>query len=878
MVKRKYCMALLAVGLCLIASPSFAQLGIFDQTADWSGRGSSKVEGRVEVTGSGASAEYRMFGNGDDIWEAQDEGFFVYTEKSGSWSLQGKVQWWDQGGGNDWCKIGVMIREEGDAVDSRHYWIELRGAQFGDRTDAQWRTAKGGSSGNVEIQTPDGQSVADPGAGLYLRVTRFADADLVLSEYSFDGEEWEFGHMQSMAFPDTVSYGLAITNHLDNDLLAEAVVTDVVLKEAPPLPIVTRSIDAFGFKGGETIDVSLEIVNPGDSAMPVNITDTIPEGFTASDPSDGGTVDGTNVSWDISVEPGSTIVTYKVEAPTDFEGYTASWSGNVAGIPIQGIGALGKIGDGYGIFEGSAELVPYQHATRGTTHAEGWAAFDDSTGEYEVGGNGWDLQETEDEGFFLFSPISGSFRVEATVDYGAPNPHDWTKIGLMVRESLDPGSPDIHFVYRGLMDLVEAGERLSQNGGFSYGTQNLPADQQQLPVRLALSRFAQTNTFVMERLDSETNEWVTVRTVTNEMPSQILWGLAASSHVDDEASWGVGLFTDVVVETVPFGAARTLSSGSVAPGGSLTVTVEVNVEEGVTSDIVVEEHYPASAGSVSSVQASIGTATDDGNGTITWNASGATGTQTLTYTFNANADAQGEATFLAGTAGNGADYSTSLAEASVLLMDFENPDLGIFNGHMDIGGDNGGDVGRAGDEWAVVGLGADIWGTADQFHYLYKQVEGNFTMRIEDVSVGPTGSNPSGNDWQKMGIMARESLDANAAYAYAMLRFSDQAYSLQWRDSTEAGAAWDGDASQTPLDEHEGRAIILERDGPLFVASYVDASGNVVENNMHEVPMEDPIYVGIAVTSHQAGATSAGFFSNVQFEGTAVPVRKWYLY
>ncbi|RJP26030.1 MAG: hypothetical protein C4527_16085 [Candidatus Omnitrophota bacterium] len=878
MKKQKYGIVFLALGLCLIAGPAFAQYGIFDKTADWSGRGSFKAPGKVEVTGTGASAEYRMFGNGDDIWDAQDEGFFVYTEKSGSWSLQGKVQWWDQGGGNDWCKIGVMIREQGDVPNSRHYWIELRGATFGDRTDAQWRTTTGGSSGNVEIRTPDNLAVSDPGDGLWLRVTRFASGGLVMSEYSLDGTTWNYAHSQQMTFPETVAYGLAITNHLDNELLAEATVTDVKLTQAPPLAIVTRSIAAFGFKGGETVDVTLSVNNPGTAPINAIVKDTVPQGWTASAASNGGTVSGRDVNWTLAAAPGITIVTYKVKAPATFDGYIAAWSGSASGIPIQGVGSLAKIGPGVGIFEGTAELVPYQHATRGLTHAEGWAEYNDARKEYEVGGNGWDMQEGEDEGFFLFNTIAGSFRVEATVAYGAPQPHDWSKIGLMVRASLDPGSPRMFIIYRGIQDIVESGERLTQNGGFAGPNNAIPAAMQRNPVRLAITRFAATNTFVTEYFNEVAKQWVTHYTQTINMPPNVVWGLAASSHVDDTASWAVGLFTDIVVKTIPFGIARTFSPPSAAPGGSLTVTVTANIEAGVASNIVVSEKYPTGLGTVSNIRASVGTATDDGNGTISWNAAGATGTQTLTYTYSVKADATGTAVFPAGTAGNGADYTATIPQVDMLLMNFINPNLGIFNGWMDIGTDPGGSVGRSGDNWAVVGKGHDIWDTADDFTFLYKRVEGDFVLRIDNVSVGPTGTNPSGNDWQKMGLMARQSLAANSQYVYAMIRRSDQAFALQWRDTTGGSANWGGDSTLTYIADHGGRGMILERDGPLFITSYIDASGNVIEQNYHELDLTDPIYIGVAVTSHQTGATSVGFFSNPQFTGTAVPVRRWELY
>ncbi len=872
--------------LFLCTSPAFAQFGIFEKTADWGTsdyppqRGSYKVPGSVEVTGSGDSAVYLMKGNGDDIWESNDEGFYVYKELAGSWRLSGKVYWEDPGGVGEWAKIGVMIREEADNPLSRHYWIELRSYDMGDRTDAQWRTSTGSDSANVQIFNAEGNDISDPGEGLWLRVSRFASIDLVMTEYSLDGSEWNFAHSMTMQLPETVAYGLTITNHEDNEYLAEATVSEVKLEEAPPIVTANRSFDAPGFQPGDSIGVAIQAVNGGDAALQWTIADTVPEGWEISDVSGNGVVDGQTITWDLAFDPGFSNLTYKVKAPASFdpytEGYGALWSGTVGPLPLGGTGGMFLMLDGVGMFEGSAEVVPYQHATRGNTHAEGWVELTDDV--YEIGGNGWDIQEGEDEFFYLFNRISGGFRIEATVEYGAQQPHEWSKVGLMARETLDPGSPRFMVIYRGNQDIVESGDRESQNGGWVGTSVTLPSSMQLQPVRIAFSRFASTNTFVSEYFNTDMDEWVTIRTTTIPMPVEILWGLASTSHVDDDSSWAVALFSDIFVRTVPFSAARDFSAETVTPGGSITISISVNVEPGVTSDFKVTENYPASMGKVSNVSASAGTPTDDGNGTIAWEATGAAGTQTLTYTFTLNADAEGETVFSAGTAEDGKGYSVSIPAAIVLLFDFMSPDLGIFDGGVDIGTDPGGGIGRSGDDFAVVGLGHDIWDQSDDFFFLYKKVEGNFKLSIDNVSIGPTGANPSGNDWQKMGIMARQDLNGPSAYAIACLRSSDQAFMMQWRETAGGDGNWDGDSTLTTFSDHGGISIILEREGDTFYASYVDASGEEILNNAHDVIMEDPIYVGVAVTSHQIGATSAGNFSNPQFEGTAVPVRRWILY
>ncbi len=67
--------------LGLIPISTFAQLGTFEQTADWSRRGEQKVDGSVNFDGSA----YTVQGNGDDIWDNQDEGGLYTCSNEGGY-------------------------------------------------------------------------------------------------------------------------------------------------------------------------------------------------------------------------------------------------------------------------------------------------------------------------------------------------------------------------------------------------------------------------------------------------------------------------------------------------------------------------------------------------------------------------------------------------------------------------------------------------------------------------------------------------------------------------------------------------------------------------------------------------------------------------
>jgi hypothetical protein len=62
--------------------------------------------------------------------------------------------------------------------------------------------------------------------------------------------------------------------------------------------------------------------------------------------------------------------------------------------------------------------------------------------------------------------------------------------------------------------------------------------------------------------------------------------------------------------------------------------------------------------------------------------------------------------------------------------------------------------------FTVQGAGADIWGTADGFHYVYQRLNGNTQVIARVASLSNT------NAWAKAGIMIRDTLKPNAKNAF----------------------------------------------------------------------------------------------------------------
>jgi RHS repeat-associated protein len=163
--------------------------------------------------------------------------------------------------------------------------------------------------------------------------------------------------------------------------------------------------------------------------------------------------------------------------------------------------------------------------------------------------------------------------------------------------------------------------------------------------------------------------------------------------------------------------------------------------------------------------------------------------------------------------------------------------------------------------------GTDIGGTTDQFRYAYATLIGNGSIVVRVTSQTNTDA------WAKAGVMLRESLAANARTA-ALLLSPTSGVTFQRRSSTggattstiQAGVAGPVWLRLT----RTGSTVTAERstDGLAWTLVGTDATVGL--------PTGTPIYVGLAVTSHNVAAASTVTFTNAVTTGnvrtTASPV------
>lgn len=163
--------------------------------------------------------------------------------------------------------------------------------------------------------------------------------------------------------------------------------------------------------------------------------------------------------------------------------------------------------------------------------------------------------------------------------------------------------------------------------------------------------------------------------------------------------------------------------------------------------------------------------------------------------------------------------------------------------------------------FTVNGSGDDIWGNADAFHYVYQPLTGDGTIIARVTSVQGTDS------WAKVGVMMRDSLNADAANAFLPVTGGNGVV-FQWRDTDGGGS------SNNILPALSSVAapywVKLVRSGSTFTASASSdgttwiAAGSATVNFTGSTA-----YVGLAVTAHNNGAINSSTFDNVSVNGVA---------
>ncbi len=163
-----------------------------------------------------------------------------------------------------------------------------------------------------------------------------------------------------------------------------------------------------------------------------------------------------------------------------------------------------------------------------------------------------------------------------------------------------------------------------------------------------------------------------------------------------------------------------------------------------------------------------------------------------------------------------------------------------------------------GTQLVVRGSGADVWGTADAFHFAWGEVTGNFEFTTWVSSV------EHASDWTKAGLMMRESLARGARHAFVLATPSTvKGVAFQRRVTAGGQSVHTAGGRLAP-----GVRLRLVRTGDVVTAYYSQPLATednwVLIDSQTFASLPATMLVGFAVSSHQRGRLAQAVFDEFE--------------
>lgn len=191
---------------------------------------------------------------------------------------------------------------------------------------------------------------------------------------------------------------------------------------------------------------------------------------------------------------------------------------------------------------------------------------------------------------------------------------------------------------------------------------------------------------------------------------------------------------------------------------------------------------------------------------------------------------------------------------AIALMARDGVGLGLFTGQSDVGKTpekGSATFDESAKAYRVTGGGANMWFKEDAFHFVYKQITGDVALNA-DIAFEGEGKEPH----RKAALMIRQNLEPDSAYADVAVH-GDGLTSLQYRPS--AGV----DTGEFRLAMKAPKQVGIERRGNEITVWASDGSSKAT-NGPVVVSMNGPVYVGLAVCSHNANVLETADFSGLK--------------
>ena len=724
--------------------------------------------GAVGVQGSAtfSNGTFTLKGAGQYISSTADGFHFAYQTLSGDGSIVARVS---NIQGGLYTQAGVMIRETSYNNSANAFvYFQPNTAMMG------YRASAGASTSNQST------SLASSAYPYWVRLVRSGD---IFSGYiSLDGVYWvQIGTSQAITMAETVSIGLAVSSDSTSSLSTvtfDNVSVDSTISPAPTILSVSATTGSIGgqvtiYGKGFGASQGNSRVNLNGAPVTVNswsdtaIAITIPTGATTG-------------LLGVSVAPSmncSNTVWFTVTT----QPLAATWMD-------QDIGKVGLTGS--------------------TTY---------SSGAFTVKAAGQGISNTLDGLHFVYQPLSGDGTIVARVSNIQGGSYS-SQIGVMVRESLHPGSTNA-FVYfypnAGYLTdrATTGGSTTSQSATFNGPT---------FPYWIKLARSGNAFTGFVS---SDGANWTQINSQTIAMAQGVFIGLAVSNQSTGSLVTAtfdsVSVSTDLLVPPIITGVSAT------------TGTVGTQVSIGGTG-------FGASQGSSVVVL----------NGSpVTINSWTAT---TIGVTIPTGATS-GYLEVLLGPSMNSSNAVTFTVTGQPLPAAWLDRDVGAV-----------GTVGSAtysGSTFTVKGVGK-INGTSDALHFVYEPLVGDGVI-IARVS-GITG----GDYNTQVGVMIRETLNGGATSAF--VTFYPNSSNFITRASTGGSTSTQFGSFSNPVTPFW---VKLARTGSLFSA-YISANGTswTSVGTSQTINMAQLTFAGLVVANwYNSSSLVTTTFDNVSITPGTMP-------
>ena len=725
--------------------------------------------GTVGLAGSAsyANGTFTVNAAGGDFYATPDAFNFLYQSLSGDGSIVAQVGM-PIGTG---IQAGIMIRETLDPSSDNANTVVFApcGSCGGSFVNFNVRLVAGGS-----LTQPD--QVVNPDSPFWdwVEVTRTGNT---FSSYaSPDGVNWTLIGTQTIDMGQNAFVGLVATSGSTNSLSAVTFNNVSVSSAAAPAPVITSVSASKGTVGSEVVITGSNFgATQGGSEVILNATPVIINSWsntsiTITIPS--GATSGLLV---VSVAPGMND-----SNPVEFTVTAQAWP---SGWLDADAGAVGIAGN--------------------SSYANG---------AFTVSGAGVGLTGTSDAFHFVYQSLSGDGSIVARVTIP---PGTQTQAGVMIRESLDPGSPEAVSV--ACCSSVQFDVRTTEDGSTSYpgGVFNLTS-----PYWVQLVRSGSTFS-------------------SYQSADGVNWTLVGSQTVNMTTSVDIGFF---------------VNGGSSSPSLAMATFDSVSVNLAATPAPVIAT-VSATTGNAGSevVISGTGFGASQGSSAVTLNL--------IPVIVNSWSDTSISVTIPTGA------MSGPLVVSVAPSMNCSNPVVFTVTGQPLVSGWLDGDVGVVGipgsssytnGTFTVNGAGAWLGGSADAFHFVYQPLSGNGSIvaQIVSLSSGATA-----------GVMIRQGLDSASADG-ATLDTAPGSYLVEFNVRTAEGGNTLQSAIGVPAPPYW---VELVRSGNTL-SSYASPDGvNWTLVGNQTVNMTPNVYVGLVVNSGNTSSLATANFDNVSVSSAATP-------